>query len=937
MRSRSVRNLVLALGASALAGWAQHLLAGDHLRDGLIVYAVAGVVFAWVLRRQGRQPAWDGVFVSPSPLTSQRPAWRRWAVLVTLALSIALAIVALNLFGEQVDLPRAWRFHLASIPLFLLAVYLLSFRSPALPSSRSEALPISRTANRKTLLALALILVLAAFVRLYHLDTIPSGVWYDEADNGLQVRHMIQNPEWRPVHTNLPTHFSYMILFSFKRFGETPLAMRLVTTLLGWLTVPAAYLAGRELFPNDRRLALVLAFFLAVSRWDVNWSRIALHGISVPLFELLGVGLLLRALRTGKLTDFAWAGVAVGLGPCFYTPLLLFPVVLGLFLIVWFLGQVSVGQVVARVRAVFVPFIVFSVAALLTVGPLLQFAFQESEVFWKRPRQISVLKEAGITDRPQAVAQNAVKHILMFNYEGDPNGRHNLPGEPMLDPITGVLFAVGLLVSLGRLAKSKYLLLVLWLGITLISGVLSVTFEAPQSLRAIGSMPAAYALAVVPLEMLLVKVTALFRRFQPRRVIQVALAVLLGCVGWSNFYTYFYRQTRDFAVWNAFATAETRLAREIQRLRDDYDLYFDPLLFRHLTTQFLLPDFNAYMTYDPATVFPVPDPTPGKKGVGLFVSPESRSARTLFQVYYPDVALEEFAHPYGGPTVLSTYLLAGDEIAATHGLVGRYYGADDDLPRFQRTDSAVDFDWTSEEPPLEFPFRVDWQGALDVPTYGAHQLSVQAPGGVELWLDQAPVPLDGGSSPVLSLPAGVHALRLVCHVERPAAVRLLWHTPADTELKPVPVGALYHEPFTGHGLVGHYYANDSWTGSPAFSRIDPVIAYYFHHIPLARPYTVEWKGRLEIPRSGRWALGTEALSATWLDLDGREVLANTQINYYEQVELDLSAGWHDIVLRFLDAGSHSHVYLWWRPPEGVREIIPTQYLYPPAKESWVGP
>jgi len=798
--------------------------------------------------------------------------------------------------------------------------------------------PTLKPSNRTILLVLTLILLLATFLRLYRLDTLPYGVWYDEADNGLQVRRMIQDPGWRPVYvpsTNLPSHFLYLVLFSFKLFGQTPLALRAVAVVLGLLTVPAAYLAGRELFPNDRRLALVLAFFLAVSRWDVNWSRIGMHGVSVPLFELLTLGLLLRALRTGRLTTFAWAGVALGLGLCFYTPFRLFPVVLALFLGTWLLDQLSAGQILARVRAAVAPMLVFAVATLLTVAPVVQFALREPDVFWERARKISILRDPNVTDLRTAVAQNAAKHALMFNYWGDPNGRHNLPGEPMLDDVVAVLFVLGLFVSLARLRRPRYLLLVVWIVLMLGGGIFSVTFEAPQSLRAIGTLPAAYALAVVPLGLLLAEAEALFRRFRPRWAIQGGLALLLGLVGWANFYTYFYRQARDFAVWNAFATAETRLVREIQRLRNDYDLYFDPLLFQHLTTRFLLPDFTEYVAYDPATVFPVPDPAPDKQGVVLFVAPDSRPTRTLLELYYPAVLKEEFIHPYGGPTVLFTYILGRETIAATHGLVGRYYLVGDSLPRFHRTDLTIDLDWTSEEPPVPVPLRVDWQGSVKIPAHGSYQFAVEAPGAVEVWLDQVPLPLDAdGSSSAVNLPEGIHALHVVCHVEHPGAVRLLWRTSQETGFTPVPATALFQAPFTGHGLEGRFFANDSWSGPPAFRRMDPAIAYYFHHVPMQRPYTVEWGGRLEIPESGHWALGTEALSATWLSLDGREVLANTQINDYQQIELDLSAGWYDITLRYLDAGDHSHIYLYWQPPEKERELVPTQYLFPPSEGTW---
>ena len=929
--SRSVRNLSLAAGAVALAAWAQRLLADDHLRDGLIVYAVAGVIFAFALRRQGDQPRWDGVFAPAGSSAVHRPAWRRWAALAAVALSGALAMAALQLFEEQLRLPRAWYFYVASIALFLVAVY-LGF-------SRVSNLPALRPADRTTVLILALILLLAVFMRLYRLDTLPYGLWYDEADNGLQVRHMIQDPGWRPVYvpsTNLPAHFLYLVLLSFKVFGQTPLGLRAVAVALGLLTVPAAYLVGRELFPHDRRLALALAFFLAVSRWDMNWSRIGMHGVSVPFFELLALGLLLRALRTGRLTAFAWAGLALGLGLCFYTPFRLFPVVLVLFLCVWFLDGLPGRQMIlVHARAAIAPAMVFGLATLLTIAPVAQFALREPDLFWERARRMSILKDPSATDLPTAIAQNAAKHALMFNYRGDVNGRHNLPGEPMLDDAVGVLFVLGLFVCLGRLRRPKYLLLALWAVIMLAGGVLSVTFEAPQSLRAIGTLPAAYALALVPLDLLLSEAEALFRRPGPRRAVQGTLAVLLVFVGGSNFYTYFYRQARDFAVWNAFATSETQLVREVQRLRDGYDLYFDPLLFRHLTTQFLLPDFTDYVAYDPATILPVPDPTPGKWGVVLFVAPDSWPTRALLEHYYPTVSPEAFAHPYGGPAALFTYILDRETIAAAHGLAGRYYLAGDALPRFQRTDLAVNFDWTDGVPPVPVPFRVDWQGSLNVSARGPYQFAVEAPGAVEMWLGQVPLPVDDeGFSPVITPAQGVHALRLTCHVERPGAVRLSWRTPAEADFKPVPAAALYHDPFTGHGLLGRFYANDSWRGPPAFSRVDPAIGYYFHHVPMGRPYTVEWTGRLEIPESGLWALGTEALSATWLALDGQEVLANTQINLYAQVELELSAGWYEITLRFLDAGGHSHVYLYWQSPQGERGLIPTQYLYPPAEGTW---
>ena len=100
---------------------------------------------------------------------------------------------------------------------------------------------------------------------------------------------------------------------------------------------------------------------------------------------------------------------------------------------------------------------------------------------------------------------NAAKHLLMFNYRGDPNGRHNLPGEPMLDYATSVFAVLGAGLALTRLREPRQFLLPIWLLIMLAGGVFSLDFEAPQSLRAIGSLPPAYLLAGLALGIRFVK------------------------------------------------------------------------------------------------------------------------------------------------------------------------------------------------------------------------------------------------------------------------------------------------------------------------------------------------------------------------------------------------------------------------------------------------
>ena len=95
----------------------------------------------------------------------------------------------------------------------------------------------------------------------------------------------------------------------------------------------------------------------------------------------------------------------------------------------------------------------------------------------------------------------------MFNYLGDRNGRHNLPGEPMLDPISGVLFALGLGLALRRLKyPAEFGFLAIFI-VGLSAGIFSVDYESPQAQRAVPAIPAVYFFAALAVEFI-------WRRFQ---------------------------------------------------------------------------------------------------------------------------------------------------------------------------------------------------------------------------------------------------------------------------------------------------------------------------------------------------------------------------------------------------------------------------------------
>ncbi|MBN1934360.1 MAG: glycosyltransferase family 39 protein [Anaerolineae bacterium] len=963
-RTRTLTSLLLSIVALILGLVAQGYFADPvetHAAkptDGLIVWAIAVLVGALAVARAPRLPPLpfaeraasnpQDSSISPSSTSSVRSRRLVWAAAL-FSLSGLLIVLSLFLFGGEAVGSGKWVLYLAAIGLFLLGAYALSpFSWIDLRLSSAEWV------------WLLLILTVAAFFRFYHFGEVPFGLWYDEADNGLWARQLLNDPTLRPIYaesTNLPAHFMYLIMFSFKLFGDGMWSIRLVAIFFGLLTVIAAYFCGRELFDPQRAgraMGLILACLVAVSRWDVNWSRIGMHGVTVPFFELWAAAALLRGLRTSRLSAFAWSGVALGLGLCFYSPLRVFPAVVGGFLLLWLAQRLwqmqcsypawTWGKKAAHALFTWgLPVTLLLIGMLIAVAPVAQFARKQPERFWARADKVSVFQEpAAQADPLGVVGRSALRHLLMFNYEGDPNGRHNLPGAPMLDRLSGVLLVLGVVVAVVHWRDPRALLLGLWLLLPLSGGILTVSFESPQSLRSIGALPAAYGLACMAVAWFAQEWGRVFGSHAVRRLVVVAVVLLAG-IGILECWSYFGLWAHDFASWAAFNPAETHMAQDINAYRDRYDLWFDPLLTAHLATRYLAPDYTHYQHFDPATVFPIPSTS--REGVLLFISPDTFKVRDDAMSLYSGVRVETFEHEGSGRAVMYKYIFDRDLIASVQGLDASFISLKSGEPEvIYRVDPVIDFDWQSQgsdaPPPVSYPFQAIWSGGLLVPQYGAYTLHIDAPGEVLLILDgQTVFNGTGPQSRRIMLAQGVHAFYFDCKVAGPGALRLRWTVPWDKAelqtINAVPAGALYRVTWPTNGLVGRFYAGGDLTSEPAIVRIDRQLAYYFHFLPLPRPYRVEWTGRLLTPMPGVYRLGVKAISAAALYVDGHLVI-ESQSGQQESASLELAAGMHDVRVSFLDDRDRSQIYLYWQfPGDTGLTLVPPEALFLPQADGIV--
>ncbi|MBU0619304.1 glycosyltransferase family 39 protein [Patescibacteria group bacterium] len=173
------------------------------------------------------------------------------------------------------------------------------FQSVAAPCHKSKLQPI----NRKEVLILGLILLLAGWLRIYQVQQNPPGFFCDEAANGYNAYTLLTrgtdefNQSWplffRSFGDYKDPFYIYTLIPYIQLFGLNELAVRLASAVWGTLTVALVFLFYRRLI--DQKSALWAAWFLAIMPWHIHFSRIGFQLITFPL--MFSFGLYFYSLR----------------------------------------------------------------------------------------------------------------------------------------------------------------------------------------------------------------------------------------------------------------------------------------------------------------------------------------------------------------------------------------------------------------------------------------------------------------------------------------------------------------------------------------------------------------------------------------------------------------------------------------------------------------
>lgn len=494
--SRPGSNAALLAGGLTVALLAQLAVAGGLAWLGVPLYllAVVGVVAG------ARAPGLAPLLVAPvQPLfNADRRFWL--TVVALLAGAVAFANASGNVYRPANVLP--W---LVAVACFWLAhsdaPFAMHDLQAWLGKQRSEFVSNARRwLTRERLIVLGLlgaILALGAGFRFAALAANPLDMNSDQAEKLLDVGDLLNGQYHIFFERNTgrePWQF-YWTFALIKLFGLRPdfLALKLGTSLIGWLMLPAVFLLARELLGT--RAALLATLFAAVASWGVIAARYGLRYPLAPCAVAWTLFFLVRGLRRDSRNSMLAAGVWMGIGLQGYTAyrfmLVVAPLLVGLW-IVWLLTQKR-HALALRAAASFGLAVVL---AALTMLPLLRYGLEHPDMLFYRAATRLTDAEQSIAGNPALIFLGNLRNVLlMFNSTRDEVWVANLPDRPAMDVLLGGLLVAGAagVLALGWRTRNWWPALTLLAGVLmLVPSALSIAFpnENPSVVRTGGALPA---------------------------------------------------------------------------------------------------------------------------------------------------------------------------------------------------------------------------------------------------------------------------------------------------------------------------------------------------------------------------------------------------------------------------------------------------------------
>lgn len=370
------------------------------------------------------------------------------------------------------------------------------------------------------LLAIALVVLVAGFLRLWRIDQTPPGLGYDEAAYGHLTLQLLQG-NLAPAY-ELGVLHSYLAAPFVAALGRTPLALRLPEALAGIAAAVMLFLFVREAF-GSRLVALLSALIYAITFEAVHVSRLGFPSNTLPLVQATTFYFFWRGYRRRRSSrDGRWSlaagGLFLGLAVQSYYAGLAIVAGMSLAWIGWLWTERR--RALPGAAAFWAAFLVPTLPWLLVVAPQVLGSPHTGGQF--------VLSPAVHQGAPlQLLTRQLLEHTGLFGFTGDQIWRHNLPGRPFFDLSLALFFWGGLVLALVRVRLAPYAFLLIQLIFGILPGMLARTDTGPVILHLTAMFVPACVFPALAVEWLAIQAGAWRRR---GGAAVVALFCVLLCV-----------------------------------------------------------------------------------------------------------------------------------------------------------------------------------------------------------------------------------------------------------------------------------------------------------------------------------------------------------------------------------------------------------------------
>jgi len=351
--------------------------------------------------------------------------------------------------------------------------------------------------------------MVSSFVIFFQFNQVPKKLSWDEVEF-TRLTLSLDNKPYTPysrLATGHSTLYFYLILASFKTFGMTNFALRFPSALFGVTNVLIFYLISRIAFSkityfpkNFLRITLIpflLSLILASSRWYFNFARFSFEATFLMFLELTSIYFLFKFFTVSNVIpnlfrDLLSKNQMLKLVQHDKKHSIIYLILSGIFSGLALLSYYP-GRIFFLLPLVFFFFysskklvkkssIIFLLTVSLVASPLL--------IYLTSHKDLRIKEQLFLTDRELNFQQklsyfgnNIAKLTLMFNLEGDLNGRHNYPGKPIFNPVVGAFFLLGFLVTVLHLKNFYNQLFFIYFILSLTPALFTYPMENPNSLR----------------------------------------------------------------------------------------------------------------------------------------------------------------------------------------------------------------------------------------------------------------------------------------------------------------------------------------------------------------------------------------------------------------------------------------------------------------------